>query len=218
MGGICTSAHVDSKSFQKNLIKLAAAGKAKEITLLISEGADLNLCDRSGRSALHLACSEGHLDVVRLLVGAGCTLEKRDRWGNYPLKEAIMNGHMEIKDILLMGGTTCSDELKTELEGKLRNRVRVGDLSAVKSLIKCGVSFSAADHTGKTPLHIAAEAGHLLIVVFLISKGADTNKVDNHGRTALDLVIVNKDRSLQDILSSAGVVHSARRSKKTTNK
>ncbi|ROL43948.1 Glutaminase liver isoform, mitochondrial [Anabarilius grahami] len=53
-------------------------------------GADVNAVDYDGRSALHVAASEGRLDVIKFLVenaGANCTL--KDRWGNTALQEAM---------------------------------------------------------------------------------------------------------------------------------
>lgn len=56
--------------------------------------------DYDGRTPLHLAASNGHLQVCKWLVGVGHCLTGRDRWGNGPLDDAIREGEKEIEDFL----------------------------------------------------------------------------------------------------------------------
>ena len=44
--------------------------------------------DSDQRTALHLACSEGRLNVVELLVCEGADVNVNDRWGNKPIDDA----------------------------------------------------------------------------------------------------------------------------------
>jgi len=45
--------------------------------------------DYDGRTPLHLACEEGHLNVVDYLISRGANINCEDRWGSSPLKGAI---------------------------------------------------------------------------------------------------------------------------------
>jgi ankyrin repeat protein len=47
---------------------------------------------------------------------------------------------------------------------------RKGDLEKVRSLVEQGINKEAIFQHGKTPLHVAAEGGHLKIVQYLVSK------------------------------------------------
>lgn len=49
---------------------------------LLQEGVDVNSIDLDGRTALHIAACEGHLEVVRLLVQWRANIDARDRWGS----------------------------------------------------------------------------------------------------------------------------------------
>ena len=48
----------------------------------------LGASDYDGRTPLHLACAEGHKEVVEVLVAAHVKVDATDRWGNTPENEA----------------------------------------------------------------------------------------------------------------------------------
>ncbi len=57
-------------------------GDVEGVTELLDMGCDVNGSDYDGRSALHLAASEGKVDVVRLLLAWGAKVNALDRWGS----------------------------------------------------------------------------------------------------------------------------------------
>lgn len=68
----------------------AKAGDLDSIKTLIKQGANLNEpSDYDGKTSLHLACAEGHSEVVQLLLKNGASAYVRDRRGRTPLFEAI---------------------------------------------------------------------------------------------------------------------------------
>ena len=66
-------------------MQLCCDGKIKDIEQHI-EKIDVNFCDYDKRTPLHLAASEGHVEIVELLLKYGVKLND-DRWGNSPLDE-----------------------------------------------------------------------------------------------------------------------------------
>ena len=48
----------------------------------------LGRSDYDGRTPLHLACAEGHLETVEFLLEADVKIDAKDRWGNTPEDEA----------------------------------------------------------------------------------------------------------------------------------
>ncbi|PAV80316.1 hypothetical protein WR25_21635 [Diploscapter pachys] len=72
-----------------NLLFAAKNGDYEMIRRLYMQGTDLEIVDYDGRTALHIAASEGHLKVVKFLVKvAKVHLEPRDRWQRIPLDDA----------------------------------------------------------------------------------------------------------------------------------
>jgi glutaminase len=82
------------------LIRSASHGDLDEILLLESEGVDPNIGDYDGRTPLHLAASEGQLEVVEHLIEKKVDLLPKDRWGNTPLDDANKTKHTAIVKLL----------------------------------------------------------------------------------------------------------------------
>ncbi len=77
----------------------AAKGDTKEIQRLVASGAAINGADYDGRTALHIAASEGQAVSVQYILQNGGRRDVKDRWGNTPLDDARRSGHLGIADI-----------------------------------------------------------------------------------------------------------------------
>lgn len=64
------------------LLFMACRGDVKGVEDLLNEGIDVNSIDLDGRTALHVAACEGHVDVAKLLLSRKANLDARDRWGS----------------------------------------------------------------------------------------------------------------------------------------
>lgn len=80
-----------------NLLFSAASGDVTALRRHKLSGMDISLSDYDGRTALHLASSEGHLECVKFLLEQ-CEVphEPKDRWGNTPLDEAETFAHDDV--------------------------------------------------------------------------------------------------------------------------
>jgi len=64
-------------------------GDAERVGNLIGRGENINMRDRDGCSALHLAALGGYRDVVRILLRAGADVRAEDNRGDTPLHCAV---------------------------------------------------------------------------------------------------------------------------------
>lgn len=85
-----------------DLVEHAARGRLVAIKQALAQGVDPNFKDYDNRTALHLACIEGRLDVVRVLLHAGANVSAEDRWGSMPADEAKKGGFRNILDELTL--------------------------------------------------------------------------------------------------------------------
>lgn len=99
----------DYKSFLKKynkpyepswpLIRASRGGHAAVVRLLLAAGADPNLAEGEGITALTVAAEGGHLEVVRLLLEAGADPAYRT-WEGTAAELASRNGHRETAEAI----------------------------------------------------------------------------------------------------------------------
>jgi len=99
------------------LLQLCAIGDLPTVKECISNDFDnVNFRDYDRRTALHVASSEGHLDVVKYLVQKGAHVNRTDRWGGSPLDDAHRHRHTDVARYLRSrGARTGSFNLTSNL-------------------------------------------------------------------------------------------------------
>merc|ERR1712034_107491 len=68
--------------------------------MLIEHGADKDLKDNNGRTALMIACILGHTDTARMLIEHGADKDLKDDSGQTALMIASSTRHMHIKILI----------------------------------------------------------------------------------------------------------------------
>ena len=159
---------------------------------LLTHGADPNIPDNRGRTALGAAACELDPPHIQMLLDHGAKLELGDALHAAAGTFAGDLGRIEMMQYLLAQGADI-------------NQREVGYDSVLADKYP-GLG-------GKTPLHNAVRRWNQDIVGFLLGRGADPNIKDNSGRTPLDIAEGLKDvemvallKGYQDIVSTVVLV------------
>ena len=91
----------NSLSNSEEFFEATEKGDIKKVTFFLEADIDLNLKDKNGNTALHLASGEGHLKVVKLLLEKGANVDSQDESEGTPLHRASVEGHLEVIKFLL---------------------------------------------------------------------------------------------------------------------
>jgi len=159
------------------LMIAANAGSVEEVKLLLDAGLDVNAAEsEKGQNALMWAAAEGHPDVVDLLIQKGANVNAATKSGFTALAFATMKNDGASVRLLVKAGADPNNALPDKDKTKmLLLAAAYESTQAAMALLDGGADPNVADRMGRTPLHIAAQAGSLELVRKLVSKGADLN-------------------------------------------
>jgi len=168
--------------------------------LLINWGADTTITDNRGRTALHHAAASGKKSIARYLAKIEASLNMMNREtsltaedanGETPDQTACSSHHREIanslQEIELNFAKIRSEEINPHGDSQpLHQAAEDGALAIVQDLvINQGIDPNLGTPDGFTPLHYAANFGHLGITKFLIEQGVDPTAANKSGWTPL---------------------------------
>ncbi|XP_064141024.1 ankyrin repeat domain-containing protein 26 isoform X12 [Loxodonta africana] len=169
--------HIRDKDLGK-IHKAASVGnvaKVQQILLLGKNG--LNDRDKTNRTALHLACANGHPEVVTLLVERKCQLNLCDSENRTALIKAVQCQEEECATILLEHG---ADPNLTDVSGNtaLHYAACGQNISIAAKLLSHGANIEARNKNDLTPLLLAVSENKQQMVEFLVKKEANIHAVD----------------------------------------
>ncbi len=154
----------------------------ERVRSLLKDGADVNVAQGDGMTALHWAAEHGDLDILEMLIAAGAHVRAVTRIGSYtPLHLASRAGNASVAEALLQAGSDANAKTTTGGSASLHFAAASGAAQTVAILLEHGADVNAKEAKwGQTPLIYAAAANRVEAVRVLLQHGADaaiTSKV-----------------------------------------
>lgn len=131
--------------------------------------------DSNHDTALTVACSGGHEELVQLLLNRGPDVEHRDKKGFTSLMLAATAGHAKIVEILLNHGAELEAQSERTKDTALSLACSSGRYEAVEVLLARGANKEHRNVSDYTPLSLAASGGYVTIIKLLLNHGAEIN-------------------------------------------
>ncbi|KAF9892168.1 hypothetical protein FE257_002574 [Aspergillus nanangensis] len=173
--------HINSR--RNALLVASHCGNEAVVGLLIQNNARMNVTDVSGSTALHLAASRGHCDVLKLLI-FNVDLEAKTTNGRTALWLAADQGQLDAMRFLIAAQAKVNARADNQMT-PLHAAAKLGNPAGVGILISSGADIEAKDGIMMGALHYACEAGHLDAVELLLNNKANINVRGSDCRTPL---------------------------------
>lgn len=181
----------DEEEKAENFVMAALFGASEEGNLQgikdlvkMAQNIDLLATNKHGETALHMAASGGHTEIIKYLQSKGADVNVVDKNVDGLIYWAARQGQLEVIKYLKEENVSLDTQNKSG-ESALHVAARYGHSAVIAYLVSEGAELNLQDTLGDTALHSAAWHGFNQIVASLSSGGADLNKQNKDGETSL---------------------------------
>ncbi|KAM8750991.1 ankyrin repeat domain-containing protein 26 isoform 6-T7 [Acanthopagrus schlegelii] len=169
--------------------KAASAGDLAKLKQLAKKN-DINQLDKENRTALHIACASGHVELVQFLLESKAKLNLCDNQNRSALMKAVECQHERCVSILL---ENHAEPNLVDINGNtaLHLAANIPSISTAVLLLQHDADVNAQNKEAFTPLTVAVREDHIEMAEFLLKEGADVNFLDQDQRSPLMIAAGN---------------------------
>ena len=166
-------------------------GLSRIVQLLLHDGANTEAKDDHGMTALDLAASRGHDNVVQVLLE-----NKSGRDTGLALFQAAWGGHTKVIQLLLQHGVDIDGVDQIGMTA-LHLAAQMGHEDSIRLLLQEKADINKKTYYGKDALALATRGGHISIVSMLLEAQTGSQRpVQDY----LDLLISSGRRQQYDVM------------------
>ncbi|KAG8538720.1 hypothetical protein GDO81_022168 [Engystomops pustulosus] len=181
---------IQNDLYQSALHLAVYLGQEEIVEALVQKDVNLELQDRKGDTALHLACEKEHLDCAQILLRGprGPQNLQLQNWkGLSCLHIATLKRNPALISLLLESGADINSQEGTSGKTPLHLAVEMLDPSLLQHLLQHRPRVDAFMYNGCTPLHLAVGRKDAGLARILCQAGADILQRNREGDTPQDL-------------------------------
>jgi ankyrin repeat protein len=191
-------------------------GEASLIKVLLENGADPNLKNNYGGTALLSATQRNSLEMAKMLLEKGANPNISTAYGQSSLSAAVNNQQKEMVELLLKNGADINFR-PTGGHTPLFSAILKKDLAMAHYLIAKGAAVDGiSGREDYTPLWAASNIGHIPLMKLLLDKGANPNYAQSQGVTPLMAAAESGSTKALSLLLSRGADINAKTNTKQT--
>jgi len=157
--GGCTALHI-----------AASRGRNETVMRLLQSGADINIADNLGFTALCQSAINEYPETCKLLLQNGAEVDRGTSEGRTPLHLAAVSGNLRTVRVLVEYPSALIKELKTAIVVILCDELKLLPQDLANAITELAVPFcdvTTKDCKGITALDIAQDKGLLDIVEYI---------------------------------------------------
>ncbi|KAJ5752240.1 hypothetical protein N7520_009157 [Penicillium odoratum] len=144
-----------------------------------------------GQTALFIAAQKGDENIAKLLLLNGADPKGPNMRGKSALSQAVISGNLSMTRLLLNYGAT-TNVLCANGDTALTYAVVSDNIEMTQLLLDHGTPVDQIGISTRTSLFRAVSLGNVRMAKLLIEKGADPNRQDNQGLSAMRIAMENR--------------------------
>ncbi|KAL7950547.1 ankyrin repeat-containing domain protein [Trichoderma barbatum] len=173
-------------------------GHLNLVQLLLEHGAEANAIDSRKATPLHLAAWSSRIEIAKLLLQYGADTTAQDINSHYPLHHAITGNDITMVRLLATKNPEQFKVYSRSITTLMTLSFKTVELMQLR--LECGTDINLVDISGETILTAAVMVRHNEMVRFLIDNGADLEKRNIRGQTAVILAAIQNPEALRILI------------------
>ncbi|KAJ5967755.1 hypothetical protein N7501_004003 [Penicillium viridicatum] len=157
----------DKASHGRPLIAAVYGGHITATASLLQYGANVNMLDHHGMTALWWAMASDHFDIAELLLSSGAGTESVGSDGLTPLLWAATEKNLAVLELLINHGADINAQNNSGKTALMRAASREHSVPVLRLLLDKGADVHMKDDSGLTALDMAKEANFYEAIAIL---------------------------------------------------